>query len=101
MLSGPEVSVADVGVAEIVETEGTVGVVVARMARRQARPPLPLQARGPNTPICRQESGPDVKIILNTGKMLFSVQSRRHVPGRMCTLQDLQNETGTSSVTHL
>ena len=100
MLSGPEVSVADVGVAEIVATEGTVGVVVARVARRRARPPLPLQARGPNTPICRQESGMGAECTENSAGEYTSVRNRRPAPGRISILKDLPNEILTSLAAH-
>ena len=49
-----------------------------------------------DTLIFRQESGPDVASIIETGKMHISVQSRAHALGRMYSRQDLNNETGTS-----
>ena len=95
---------ADAVVGGVGVEEGAIVAVVAAAASpspsHQTRPLL-TGIGAPSTLTSRRESGPDARTILNTEKTLFSVRNRRHVPGKMCTLQDLLNETGTSSVTHL
>ena len=51
----------------------------------------------PDTRISRLESGPDVVTITGSGKRHTSVPNPPLAPGKIFTLQDLQNEPVTSS----
>ena len=68
-------------------------------------PPHPLTTapsiKGLSILTFRLEIGRGVDYISNSVEGLIFVRNPPRVLGRMCSLRDLQNETGTSSVTHL
>ena len=86
-----EVGVEIVGVVVVAEEEDKVS------SRVQAPLHHPLPAtKVPNTQIFRQGSGKDAPCISNSGGGHTFVLSHPHAHGKMCSRQDLKNETGTS-----
>ena len=57
--------------------------------------------RAPHTQIFRQGRGKGARCTSNSGKGHTFVLSLQPAPGKMCSLQDLKNETGTSSAPHI
>ena len=87
---------------ETAEDEGAVGEEeeVSNSSRVQAplHPPL-LATKGQNTQIFRQENGKDARCIINSGNKVTFVLSQRRARGKMFTLPDQTNETGTNPLT--
>ena len=78
-----------------VEGEAEVEEEVAKLRQPQQAP----STRVLNTQISQLETGQGAVCIINGGGVPSSAQNLLHALGRMSTLQNLQNEPGTSLVT--
>ena len=92
----------------VVEVEVIVGVVADKTPKtrikavkvvravKMVNPPQVLVIRGPSIRTCLLESGVGAICISDTAEELTFVQSHLLAPGRIFTLQNLNNETVTS-----
>ena len=86
---------ADEETAEAVAEEEAVNRTSSSRVQAPLHPPPPA-TKVPNTQIFRQGSGKDAPCISNSGGGHTFVLSHPHAHGKMCSRQDLKNETGTS-----
>ena len=82
--------------AEAVAEEEAVNRTSSSRVQAPLHPPPPA-TKVPNTQIFRQGSGKDAPCISNSGGGHTFVLSLHPAPGRMFSLSDLLNETGTNS----